>query len=74
MVAGVRKAHWVHYLYYSHTLYLVVKDYIKALPDLLHIQERCSALVAFFQPKCSREAQKNLEIAEAFYPQTNTIS
>lgn len=48
MVATERKAGWARYPCFAHTLNLVVKDSIKALPDLLHIQQRYSAIVAFF--------------------------
>ncbi|KAK1895771.1 Zinc finger BED domain containing protein 1 [Dissostichus eleginoides] len=48
MVAAVRRAGWAHYPCFAHILNLVVKDSIKALPDVLDIQHRCSAIVPFF--------------------------
>lgn len=56
-VAAVRKAGWAHYPCFAHTLNLVVKDSIKALPDLLHMQQRCSAIVTFFHHS-TRAAEK----------------
>uniref|UniRef100_A0A3Q3QX58 HAT C-terminal dimerisation domain-containing protein n=1 Tax=Monopterus albus TaxID=43700 RepID=A0A3Q3QX58_MONAL len=61
IVAAVRKAGWAHYPCFAHTLNLVVKDSIKALPDLLHIQQRCSAIVAFFHHS-TRAAEKLKEV------------
>lgn len=48
MVAAVRKAGWAHYPCFAHTLNLVVKDSIKALPDLLELQQKSTAIVALF--------------------------
>lgn len=48
MVAAVHKAGWAHYPCFAHIVNLVVQDSIKALPDLLDIQQKFSAFVAFF--------------------------
>ncbi len=69
MVVSVSKAGWAHYSCFSHTLNLVVKDFIKALPDLLDIQQRCSTIVAFFHHSTRaaerlREIQKQLKFSE----------
>ncbi len=69
MVAAVRKAGWAHYPCFAHTLNLVVKDTIKALPDLLDIQQRCGAIVAFFHHSTRaaerlKEVQKQLKSPE----------
>nr|XP_020464748.1 zinc finger BED domain-containing protein 1-like [Monopterus albus] len=48
MVAAVRKAGWAHYPCFAHTLNLVVKDSFKSQPELLEIQQKSSAIVAFF--------------------------
>lgn len=69
MVAPVRKAGWTHYPCFAHTINLVVKDSIKALPELLDIQHRCSAIVAFFHHSTNatvklKEIQKQLKFPE----------
>lgn len=48
VVTAVHKAGWAHYPCFAHTLNLVVKDSMKAHPDLLEIQMKSSAVVAFF--------------------------
>lgn len=48
MVAAVRKAGWSHYPCFAHTLNLVVKDSLKAHPDILELQKRSSAIVTYF--------------------------
>jgi len=69
IVAAVSKAGWAHYPCFAHTLNLVVKDFIKALPDLLDIQRKCSAIVAFFHHSTRaaerpKEIQKQLKLPE----------
>lgn len=69
MVAVVRKAGWAHYPCFAHTLNLAVKDSIKALPDLLGIQQKCSAVVAFSHHSTRaavrlKEIQKQLKLPE----------
>ncbi|KAK0154801.1 Zinc finger BED domain-containing protein 1 [Merluccius polli] len=61
MVAAVHRAGWKHYPCFAHTLNLVVKDSIKALPGLLDIQHKCSAIVTFFHHS-TRAADKLKEI------------
>lgn len=56
-VVAVRKAGWAHYPCFAHTLNLAVKDSIKALPDILHMQQRFSAIVTFFHHS-TRAAEK----------------
>lgn len=63
MVAAVHRAGWKHYPCFAHTLNLVVKDSIKALPGLLDIQHRCSAIVTFFHHS-TRAAERLKEIQE----------
>lgn len=48
MVAAVRKASWAPYPCFAHSLNLVVKDSLKAVPGLLEIQKKSSAIVSFF--------------------------
>ena len=69
MVAAVRKAGWAHYPCFAHTLNLVVKNSIKALPDLLYNQQRCSAIVDLFHHSTQateklKEIQKQLKFPE----------
>ncbi len=69
MVAAVHKAGKAHCTCFAHTLNLVVKDSIKALPDLLDIQQRCCATVAFLHRSTRaaerlREIQKHLKFSE----------
>lgn len=64
MVAAVLRAGWAHYPCFAHTINLVVKDSIKTLPELLNIQHRCSAIVAFFttaqeQQRSSKKYRSN---------------
>ncbi len=61
MVAAVCKAGWSHYPCFAHTLNVAVKDCIKALPDLLDIQQRCRAIVAFFHHR-TRAAERHKEV------------
>lgn len=61
MVAAVRKAGWSHYPCFAHTLNLVVKDSLKAHPDILELQKRSSAIVTFFHHS-TRAADKLKEI------------
>ena len=68
MIAAVRKAGWVRYPCFAHTINLVVKDSIKALPELLDIQQRCSAIVTIFHHSTNateklKEIQKQLNVA-----------
>ncbi len=69
MVAAVHKAGWAHYPCFAQTLNVVVKDCIKALHDLLDIQQRCRAIVAFFHHSTRaaerlKEVQKQLKSPE----------
>ena len=69
VVAAVHRAGWAHYPCSAHTLNLVVKDSIKTLPELLHIQHRCSAVAAFFHHSTKeteklKEIQKQLKFPE----------
>lgn len=48
MVAAVHKTGWRHLPYFAHTLNLVVKDSLKAVPEVVQVLEKCSALVPFF--------------------------
>ncbi|XP_051787963.1 zinc finger BED domain-containing protein 4-like [Erpetoichthys calabaricus] len=61
MFAAVRKAGWAHYPFFTHTLNLVVKDSFKAHPGLLEIQQKNSAIVAFFHHS-TKAADKLKEI------------
>ncbi|XP_060760348.1 zinc finger BED domain-containing protein 4-like [Neoarius graeffei] len=69
VVAAVHRAGWAHYPCFAHTLNLVVKGSIKTLPELLDIQHRCSAIVAFFHHSTKatvklKEIQKQLKFPE----------
>lgn len=69
MIAAVCKAGWAHYPCFAHTLYLVVKDSFKAHPDLPEIQQKRSAIVAFFHHKAKaidklKEIQKQQKFPE----------
>lgn len=48
MVANVHKAGWAHYPSFAHTLNLVVKDLLKAVPDLLISKRKPVKLLLFF--------------------------
>uniref|UniRef100_A0A3B4TRY0 BED-type domain-containing protein n=1 Tax=Seriola dumerili TaxID=41447 RepID=A0A3B4TRY0_SERDU len=68
-VHAVITANGAHYPCFAHTLNLVVKDSIKVLPDLLDIQRKCSAIVAFFHHSTRaaerlKEIQKQLKLPE----------
>ena len=69
MIATVPKTGWAHYPCFAHTLNLMVKDSIKAVPDLLHIQERSNAILALFHHSTRaaerlKEIQKQLKLPE----------
>uniref|UniRef100_A0A3Q2CC25 HAT C-terminal dimerisation domain-containing protein n=1 Tax=Cyprinodon variegatus TaxID=28743 RepID=A0A3Q2CC25_CYPVA len=69
MVAAVRKAGWAHYPCFAHTLNLVVKDSFKAVPGLLEIQKKSSAIVSFFHHSTTaasklKEIQKQQKFPE----------
>ncbi|XP_061127704.1 zinc finger BED domain-containing protein 4-like [Syngnathus typhle] len=48
VVAAVHQAGWTHYPCFAHTLNLVVKDAIKAVPEIVNLLHKCSAIVTFF--------------------------
>uniref|UniRef100_A0A3B1JDP8 BED-type domain-containing protein n=1 Tax=Astyanax mexicanus TaxID=7994 RepID=A0A3B1JDP8_ASTMX len=69
MVAAVRKAGWAHYPCFAHTLNLVVKDSLKAVPNLVEIQKKTSAIVSFFHHSTTatsklKEVQKQQKFPE----------
>lgn len=61
-----------HYPCFAHPIHLVVKDFMKALPELLDIQQRCSAIVTFFHH--STNATENPETTEVSRAQAHTVS
>lgn len=63
MVAAVRKAGWTHYPCFAHNLNLLVKDSIKALPDLLELQQKSGAIAAFFHHS-TKATDKRKDIQE----------
>ncbi|XP_051996488.1 E3 SUMO-protein ligase ZBED1-like [Xyrauchen texanus] len=69
MVAAVHKAGWRHYPCFAHTLNLVVKDSLKAVPEVVPILGKCSAIVSFFHHSTKateklRAVQQQMQIAE----------
>ena len=65
-------AGWAHYPCFAHTIHLVMKDFIKAHPELLDMQQRCSAIVTFFHH--STNATENPEKTEVSRTQAHTVS
>lgn len=61
MFAAVCKARWAHYPCSAHAINLVEKDSIKTRPELLDIQQRCSAIVSFFLFCHSTKATEKLK-------------
>uniref|UniRef100_A0A671XLS4 HAT C-terminal dimerisation domain-containing protein n=1 Tax=Sparus aurata TaxID=8175 RepID=A0A671XLS4_SPAAU len=71
MVAAVLKAGWAHYPCFAHTLNLVVKDSFKAHPDLLEIQQKSSAIVAFFHHSTkAADKLKEIQVQQKFPEKT----
>lgn len=69
MVAAVHKAGWRHYPCFAHTLNLVVKDSLKAVPEVVQILGKCSTIVSFFHHSTKateklRAVQQQMKIAE----------
>ncbi|XP_067369733.1 zinc finger BED domain-containing protein 4-like [Channa argus] len=48
VASAVHKAGWTHYPCFAHTLNLVVKDAIKAVPQVVNLLQKCSNIVSFF--------------------------
>ncbi|MGH0159335.1 UNVERIFIED_CONTAM: hypothetical protein FKN15_045766 [Acipenser sinensis] len=69
MVSAVHKAGWKHYPCFAHTLNLVVKDGIKAVPEVVQLLEKCSSIVSFIHHSTKateklKQIQKQLKVAE----------
>uniref|UniRef100_A0A672ST01 HAT C-terminal dimerisation domain-containing protein n=1 Tax=Sinocyclocheilus grahami TaxID=75366 RepID=A0A672ST01_SINGR len=69
MVSAVHKAGWKHYPCFAHTLNLVVKDAIKASPEIFHLLEKCRSIVSFFHHSTKateklKQIQKQLKVTE----------
>lgn len=69
MIAAVHKAGWRHYPCFAHTLNLVVKDSLKAVPEVVQVVKKSSTIVTFFY--CNTNAmeklmtvQKQLKVSE----------
>uniref|UniRef100_A0AAZ1Y039 Uncharacterized protein n=1 Tax=Oreochromis aureus TaxID=47969 RepID=A0AAZ1Y039_OREAU len=45
---AVHKAGWRHFPCFAHTLNLVVKDSVKAVPEVVQVLEKCRVIVSFF--------------------------
>ncbi|KAF3689134.1 Zinc finger BED domain-containing protein 4 [Channa argus] len=48
VVSAVHKAGWTHLHCFAHTLNLVVKDAINAVPQVVNLLQKCSNIVSFF--------------------------
>ncbi|MBN3275046.1 ZBED4 protein, partial [Polyodon spathula] len=48
LTVSLHKAGWKHYPCFVHTLNMVVKDGIKAVPEVVQLLEKCSSIVSFF--------------------------
>ncbi|XP_070408968.1 zinc finger BED domain-containing protein 4-like [Nothobranchius furzeri] len=69
MVAAVHKAGWRHHPCFAHTLNLIVKDSLKAVPEVVQVLEKCSAIVSYFHHSSKateklRDIQQQLKVAE----------
>lgn len=69
MVAAVHKAGWRHFPCFAHTLNLVVKDSVKAVPEVVQVLEKCRAIVSFFHHSTKateklKDIQQQLKVAE----------
>ncbi|CAL9706231.1 unnamed protein product [Knipowitschia caucasica] len=61
VVAAVNMAGWTHYPCFAHTLNLVVKDAIKAVPEIVNLVKKCSNIVGYFHHS-SKATEKLVEI------------
>nr|XP_054590948.1 uncharacterized protein LOC129154767 [Nothobranchius furzeri] len=69
MVAAVHKAGWRHHPCFAHTLNLIVKASLKAVPEVVQVLEKCSAIVSYFHHSSKateklRDIQQQLKVAE----------
>lgn len=69
MVAAVHKAGWRHYPCFAHTFNLVVKDSLKAVPEVVQVLAKCSTIVSFFDNSTEateklRAVQQQLKLAK----------
>uniref|UniRef100_A0A1A8PAP4 Uncharacterized protein n=1 Tax=Nothobranchius rachovii TaxID=451742 RepID=A0A1A8PAP4_9TELE len=75
MVAAVHKAGWRRHPCFVHTLNLIVKDSLKAVPEVVQVLERCSAIVSYFHHSrkntlCLNQGELSLikQIVDALQP------
>lgn len=69
MVSAVHKAGWMHYPCIAHTLNLLVKDGMKAVPEVVQLLTKCSSIVSFFHHSTKateklKQIEKQLKVAE----------
>lgn len=69
MITAVHKAGWKHYPCFAHTLNLVVKDSLKAVPEVVQVVEKCSTIVSCFHrnekaTEKLRDIQAQLKVSE----------
>lgn len=62
MVSAVQRAGWRHFPCLAHTLNLVIKDSLKAVPDLVQVLGKCSGIVSFFHH--STKATEKLKVVQ----------
>lgn len=69
MVSAVHNVGWRHYPCFAHTLNLVVKDSLKAVPEVVQVVEKCITIVSFLHHSTKvteklRAVQQQLKVAE----------
>ncbi|MBN3281745.1 ZBED4 protein, partial [Polyodon spathula] len=77
MVSAVHKAGWKHYPCFAHTLNMVVKDGIKAVPEVVQLLEKCKLGLRFrgqvFEQLFERSNSKEHKLIQSVETRWNSV-